>query len=487
MSFTRRQVLKTGAVAGLGAYLNSIFQSTANANNTQNPHFFLMICFSGGIDPLYLFDARKLELTDAGLVHNYLYKNASPGTDEDNQPLADATPIPYVGKNGGKTLRTALTEPLMAHKDDFTIINGVFMSPDGDGHGQSMYYLFGGKSVKADSFVPRIGEPHDFPLTSIHLGGFAGDGNQTPTNFATSAHFNPSKSGSFKTILSKRNGINLAEPDMDFVLSRFNSHQGKMGMFSEGAVNTSASFERTPKLESTLKNMDFVGGIGVKVGQLVSAVDFARSNFAGGVTNSFTIMMNTDGDADFQLDTHSSSSAQTQPKKYKAIAKDMAAVFEYLKNTPFDEGRSFFDVTTVVITSEFARTYRQSFSSIDATGTDHNPLNNTVIVAGKGIEGGLVLGESDLTDLNEEKTSFANVSPAHLKKDSALLKPMGKPFDFETSKVRNELPETFAADDYISFASIANTLMTLFGVKEDKFFRMADGKSAPIVKFTKQP
>ena len=53
-----------------------------------------------------------------------------------------------------------------------------------------------------------------------------------------------------------------------------------------------------------------------------------------------------------------------------------------------------FDVTTVMIASEFGRTLRSLDSPIDNTGTNHNQFSNSVLIGGKGIRGGMVIGES---------------------------------------------------------------------------------------------
>lgn len=483
-TISRRNLLKLGAAAGVGAYLGSIFSSTAMAQNAGGkPHFFLFICYSGGIDPTYMFDARKLELTDAGLIQNYLYKNNEPGTAPENQVLTDATPLEFVGKNGNKTLRTALTDVLLPYKDDFTVINGIMMSPELDGHGSNMYYMWTGKTTGGgESFLPRIGANGKYPLDSIHLGGWAGDGNQAPTNFSTSAQFDPRNGGGFSSLLSSRAGIELASPDMKFIRERLGKHENQNGLFSRGANMVNEGLDRAPQLEGALKNMNYVGNLGVEVGQLKSALEFAVSNFKGGVTQAFSIMMNTDmaGSEDFDLDTHDGSLAQQQARVYRAVINDIKEVFEFLKNTAFDETSSLFDVTTLVITSEFARTMRQEGSEIGATGTDHNPLTNSMLVAGKGIKGGLVVGASDLTDIDAEK-NLKDVSGAHRELDSELIKIMAKPFDFATQQVRSDLPEKFAVEDYITFPSVANTFLKLFNVSEEKYVRLPSGKNAPTL------
>ena len=55
-----------------------------------------------------------------------------------------------------------------------------------------------------------------------------------------------------------------------------------------------------------------------------------------------------------------------------------------------------------------------------------------LLFAGKGIRGGQVIGATDL-DKIDERGDYSHVSDAHKSKDAALIKRMGKPFNFETA------------------------------------------------------
>lgn len=61
------------------------------------------------------------------------------------------------------------------------------------------------------------------------------------------------------------------------------------------------------------------------------------------------------------LDAHDSKTAIAHNGEVEKIVSQIGAVFEFLKNTPFDGARSLLDVTTVVVTSEFGRTMRQTY------------------------------------------------------------------------------------------------------------------------------
>jgi hypothetical protein len=129
-----------------------------------------------------------------------------------------------------------------------------------------------------------------------------------------------------------------------------------------------------------------------------------------------------------------------------------------------------------MVGSEFGRTMRQQGLPIDNTGTDHNPLSNTVLVGGAGIRGGLVVGASDLQSATEQP------SGAHRTLDPSAVKTMGRPFDFATQTVRSDSPSTFVPGDYVQIASVINTVYSLFDVPTDKW-RLVErnGEVAPIL------
>ena len=115
------------------------------------------------------------------------------------------------------------------------------------------------------------------------------------------------------------------------------------------------------------------------------------------------------------------------------------------------------DVTTFMVGTEFARTMRSEFSDFAESGTDHNPLRNTILLGGKGIKGGMIAGASD-SQTPEEK-----ISAAHKNFDAPLIKAMGRPLDFKTLHPAAALPTEFKSSDYLDMGSVANTIYKLFG------------------------
>jgi hypothetical protein len=175
-------------------------------------------------------------------------------------------------------------------------------------------------------------------------------------------------------------------------------------------------------------------------------------------------------------DVHAAESAKEQPKTLGSAVNMIATLFKTLAQTQFDASRSFLDVTTVMVASEFGRTLRQKDAPIDNTGTDHNPLTNSILLGGKGIVGGQVIGESD------RRVAGEAVSKAHESFDPGALKMMGKPFDFRTGRPRTDLPEAYSPGDYLGMASVANTIYSMFGVPEKQYRKLVrNGDDAPLI------
>jgi hypothetical protein len=117
-------------------------------------------------------------------------------------------------------------------------------------------------------------------------------------------------------------------------------------------------------------------------------------------------------------------------------------------------------------TTEFGRTMKQYGLPVDQTGTNHNPLNNSVLIGGKGICGGQVIGESDCRCATE------TVSKPHAAFDPQKLKLMGKAFDFSTGLTLAKPPEEYSAAAYLGVNSVVNTVYKLFGASTSKYRKL---------------
>ncbi len=457
---SRRDLLQTagqysalaGAASLIGSRAFALPNTVSSERGPTDPHYFLHINIPLGVDASYLFDARPLSMTKDGLIANYHGKE----------------PILYTGINGETTLRTTLTEPLMKWKDRFSVINGVVMSHNLVAHEQLMNVLLTGNPFGGDSFLPWT-SPTKMPLDYLLSSGFF---LAQLTNGEASMQLTPeacrelakklNRIGTNQTITShiqsRSNQVGAGKTSLAAASRRLASSMGamsdltaKISTLQIPAEDTTAGQDPTQKLlKQTHANIAMLS-------------EFMRT----GLTNTGVLIL------DDNIDSHDAKTASELPTKLGAFYQAIAAVFEYLNTVQSPSGRSMLDDTTFLIGSEFSRTMRYPGQPIDKTGTDHNPLTNTLIVGGKGVRGGMILGQSDFASSTEI------LSPAHLSSDPARIMIMGRPFDHGTGRtITDTLPQAYDPTIYLGASNVTNTLQDIFGIPAAK--RFTYGRNMPV-------
>ncbi len=430
----------------------------------QEPHYFIMFTITGGWEPSYMFDARPLEMTANNVIHNF--------TGEE--------PAEWTGSNGQATLANSIVYPLKEVRSDFSILNGVLMETGFDGHEQNYNYMFTGNPFGADAVLPKLTSESkrekkllaglklnsffNYPNTSTVLPVSTGDGQGLSQMIKESKDIYQNKMvfESLKRIYGNSKGKGQMSLAKDRLLSALNLSPEALKKLNQ------VEYQEVPS-QTTEKN----------------TLDMISAYFKSGLTNLAVIEVDVSShlppDTLFGIDSHSVDLARLQPTYCKAIVQSIKNYIKALKNINIDKKNSMYDVTTFMFASEFSRTTRtmaQPDIDVSQTGTDHNPLNNSLIVGGKGIKGGLVLGESDM------RSSSEVLSPIHIGKDSKKLKIMGKRFDFANSKPIQELDQDFKLNEYMTMNSVNNTLMSLFGVPNSHYLKNSNDRMAtpaPII------
>ncbi len=451
---TRRDVLKFG-LAGAATLLlpNFSFLGPAEAEAlAEDPHFFLMIVLSGGADSSYMFDARPLAMTAAGKIQNYL------GQD----------PAPWTGSNGLITGATSLVKPLSPFRDRFSVVNGVVMTPSFDGHAQNMNFLFTGDPFGGDSFIPHL---------NIEADGHHGDSVDAIVP-ADSPEFNPlNHSGVIPLVPKALRGLperlrqlppaHAGDPLTDFVRSRLDAAAHGNGSLSGGASLMLSALDNSPEVHRKLASLSPNDPERSDEDQSIALI---ADCFRLSLSRAAIYVLPE------QFDVHAPELAKAQPALFGSAIDKLSVLLRGLAETAFDKKRSIFDVTTIMVASEFGRTLRAPDVKIDATGTNHNQYSNSILMGGKGVRGGMVIGASDLADL------AAPISKAHLAVDPVLEKAVGRPFDFASLRPRSDLPEAFDIDDYLTIGSVVNTLYSVFNVPKSHYRRMGrDKQTAPVL------
>src|SRR5262245_17442584 len=439
MTPTRRDMLKI-SLAGAGTLIlpgNSLFP--AAAQSPDEPHFFLMIVLNGGADCSYMFDARPLSMTKAGKIQNYLGQE----------------PAPFSGRNGTGARTTSLVKPLLPFRDRFSILNGVYMTPSFDGHLQNMNFLFTGNAFGGDSFIPHLNLP-DTGREPQSLDGVLSSDPVVATvnNHSGVVPLMPRSVAGLAKALKQIKPLQSGGELTEFIRGRLTANSNGPGRLSAGAALMRSGLERAPRVHQQLAQLTAPSR---QLSPEQQTVALIAQCFRLSISRS-AIYSPTEF-----FDVHATEQAKKHPKLFASAIGKIATLLKGLVDTPFDQHRSMFDVTTVMVASEFGRTMRQPDAAIDDTGTNHNQFSNSILLGGKGIRPGMVIGTSDLTDETDE------ASAAHVQLDPTLEKSMGRPFDFGTLKSRTDLPPGFDIKDYLTIGSVVNTVYSLFGVPKEHY------------------
>jgi hypothetical protein len=440
-----------GGVGGLGAGV-FLLPSWLEADSGNEPHFFLQVYVSGGMDSSYLFDARPLSMTRAGKIQNYLGEE----------------PKIWPGINGQSTLASRLVDKLAPYRNRFSVINGIIMTTAFDGHPQNINCMFSGNPFGGDCFIPDLNRGESaLSLDTIQQG-------QVPGSFRNLDRTVPLSAGSAARLIEKNRSVSALDPEtpaIAFIRSRMEANGTGEGRFSRSARLMAQAYDESPRLSTQLAGIDtsFSADEGDSEGRFLETI---AKFFKRGISRSALIAFETRT----EVDTHDAGSAGRQPETYEKITARLGRIFKFLEETEFLPGRNLWEFTTVCVASEFGRTMRQGTKPIDGTGTDHNPIANSILLGGKGIRGNWVVGATDCQSATE------SVSRAHSNLDLLGVKSMGRPFDFERFAPRTDLPEEYKDEDYVSIQSVVNTIYAVFGVDRSRYWRVKrNGPAAPIL------
>lgn len=252
--------------------------------------------------------------------------------------------------------------PLRQYLADFSVIRGIFLSENDNGHAAAAQMMkTGNGSGKNPSLVADVAS-----LSNLsNLGVLS---NQ-PIYLA-----------------DRKVGIYGLSDLMSYSLSS----AAMAGDSGRGALATAVreSISQADKFNQFVKTRSQLMGSAVDPTQLTGATIAAA--FQSELTTTSFFEINED------LDTHSNHEKRHLTAQTKAW-QQVANIIKNLKATPLaadtagnSTGESVFDQTTIVIFSEFSRTPALNSS----LGKDHNPMMNAALVSGPGFKKGMDLGGS---------------------------------------------------------------------------------------------
>jgi hypothetical protein len=343
-----------------------------------------------------------------------------------------------------------------------------------DGHPQNINFLFTGDPFGGESYIAHMNERMDpsyakRPLDAIQVGIFQID----QTNGGSTVPLTGESAFNLIEFQRKAREIDVRNPVVSYLSSRFAALGTGQGRFSTAAKAMAAGYKGAPDLSRKLQKV-VLSPPDKHPDPETAFIELMSGLFREGICSSAMLAVSSSVE---HLDVHAGRTAKMQSQIYDSVTDKVLRVFDLLANTPYDSTRSLFDVTTVMFGSEFGRTLRQPNLPQSETGTDHNSLNNSLLIGGKGIRGGLVIGETDWQSPDEP------LSGAHKLLDASGLKLIGRPFDFAKSAPSMDKPAHFDIEHYLNIASVVNTLYSSFTVPQSKWRNVKrDGPKASVIK-----
>jgi hypothetical protein len=303
------------------------------------------------------------------------------------------------------------------------IVNGVFLSEVDNGHDAASKYMLTGSTSQQSSMVLNFADA---------IGGESGLGVITNSTLVRTTA---------KTSSSSINGISRAFGNK-LTGSEYESfangqtHSSPLLSALRQMVGNAPNME---KLFSILKSENYSGNTDTLDSALVVASAFCSnsSQFA-------ELQIRPEGSG---FDTHSGHEGahlSSQKQAFETVAK----IIEIFKKTAYgNSGESLFDRTTIMVTSEFSRTAALN----SAKGKDHNPMTNSVLLLGNGINGNQTIGASRLVKRNESRTGASYQ--------------IGMPYDFNAGEV---ITSRQSGAKFITPTTIFRTLCDIMDVAPEK-------------------
>ncbi|MFL5321449.1 MAG: DUF1501 domain-containing protein [Myxococcaceae bacterium] len=403
----------------------------------SSPQFLVVAYFGGGWDQLLALDPR--DQTDARFVKAAAYaKNGSgiyPAYDE--AALADAalkqtmglTPVGSGGartgvqSSGQLTFGPAVPQTFLTHAGDFNLVRGVTM--DTLTHQVGMRYFLTGKFPRGlapnGSSIGTVvaGQQLDpaYNLPNLVVGGVEAYNESWP---AAASPIPVKDSADLRDTLAPKgtalkpfvaSGVASYELtadscaahgyDMSGLVSMFRDSRQKAKQLTDPTLVNNFNFSNPQQGTSVydlLNHMDMLNPPPISTSPKWRAAVAAQA-LTTGVSQAVAVQLVSDLDDHFDW-------AGNQSVSQRSGWDALGALINHLKLSPPPAGStkpSFWDHTTLVVFSEFARTPLLN----GRDGRDHH-LANSCLIAGPGLKRGLVFGGTSDQTMAVTKRNFGN-------------------------------------------------------------------------------
>jgi hypothetical protein len=302
---------------------------------------------------------------------------------------------------GPRALGPAM-QVMSPHFKDLSIINGIFMSTNDNGHESLQNYAISGDSknqraafnLELNATLP----PSQFSVLTDRPIPVGIRANKTTDFNIAENSINQNSQDLAKSFIQNANrGILKKVKD-----AQKNKNQLEL------AQKLLAEYKKTLPI---IENSNF------------NSLAIAAASFQTGLSRSAVLSPRV------ELDTHSAHPGKHLAEQIKGWSY-LNELFKLFKSVEYKPGKSLFEMTTFLVTSEFTRTPALN----TAKGKDHNPWTNSALLAGRGIKGGVVEGASHLVEKADSSQGISYMT--------------GLSYDYLNNKVvekRSDLNESSAA------------------------------------------
>jgi len=371
----------------------------------QTPHFFVMIVVEGGMDCTLGLDPRT-----------HL------GTDQNDVFLEYREDEIY--RRGSLSAGPAAKKLFSKHGPDLLVINGINMRRDAAGHQALVEYICSGSGTGDASHLPvEIGSV----FRSGPMGVLVTDGGVNPG----------ARSISLTQITAVNKLFELGDLENEIKELESGLSTRQLG----GLKNAELGYLNSLKLIlRSRKQMQ----VGTKLTKQVDPTSVGASLARAMATGlSYQGVVKIFGN----LDTHSQH-VGNHLRGQTEVWDQVSDILSAYKATPYGSS-NLFKHTTFMVVTEFSRTpYLNS-----AKGKDHNPYTNSVLLAGRGINAGKVVGGSHIIP----RSKSPNGQALHF----------STPIDFKTGELVSSLDSPNNNVGLIFPENLAATIGDLFDARED--------------------
>lgn len=159
---------------------------------------------------------------------------------------------------------------------------------------------------------------------------------------------------------------------------------------------------------------------------------------------------------------------------HESLRQAMNALADFIKTlkaTPYGSGKTMWDMTTVVVSSEFGRTSNLNGGEggfVASFGSGHNYYNNSYLLFGKGVKGGAWLGKNELVSQVGYSVDFDKFADSSLEANSPKSISYIAP-DFHSETYGLELT---GQKRPIMARDLVKTILNIGGVGASKFHNL---------------